>query len=596
MFKTYKKIWSLLLPKERKKGFVLILLMIVYGFVEMGGIISIFPLVAVLSDPEIIGNNKYLTFFYTYFEFENIDQFLIFLTAIVFFVTVTRTLFNGFINHNILRYTQMRNKSMSTRLLYSYLNRPYVYFLSRHSADMGKTILSEVEDVISSSLIPALELISRLIVSSFILIAIFLADPYIATTSLFTLTFSYGIIYLLLRSYLLKKGAERVKANRNRYMIAQEVLIGIKEIKVRNATDAYLQNFNKATSFFHQLRINTSLAKLIPQLFIQIAASGGILIVILVLLTQKENYNQLIPLVALYAFAAMRILPVLQGIFKNLTSLRSGTTALSLLSKEIKYNVQYTDKSSNNFLDFNKNIFVDNVSFSYPESKSPVINNLTLNIEAKTSVAFVGTTGSGKSTTTDLLLGLLEPQKGSIRVDGIKLSQSNIKSWQKLIGYVPQSIFLADDSIAKNIALGCKEYEIDYERIEFVAKLANLHEFIEEDLISGYSTKVGEAGVKLSGGQRQRIGIARALYRGPKILIFDEATSSLDNLTEQTVMNSINKLKNTMTIIMVAHRLSTIKECDKIYHLENGKLRSQGTFSELFSNDQLFKDMAAKFI
>ena len=208
----------------------------------------------------------------------------------------------------------------------------------------------------------------------------------------------------------------------------------------------------------------------------------------------------------------------------------------------------------------------------------------------------MGSTGSGKSTTIDLILGLLEPQKGSIRIDDITLKKSNIKSWQSLIGYVPQSIFITDDTIAKNIALGSEERAIDYEKVRAAAKLANIDNFITRELPLQYFTKVGEAGVKLSGGQRQRLGIARALYRDPEILIFDEATSSLDNLTEHQVMNSISKLKNTITIILIAHRLSTIKECDCIYHLNEGKLRSEGTFKELSVKDKLFKNMASKIL
>ena len=243
-----------------------------------------------------------------------------------------------------------------------------------------------------------------------------------------------------------------------------------------------------------------------------------------------------------------------------------------------------------------KEICIENITFAYPESKSPVLKDLSLNIKAKSCVAFVGSTGSGKSTTIDLILGLLEPQNGCIRIDEITLEKSNIKSWQRLIGYVPQSIFITDDTIAKNIALGTEENDIDFDKIKLVSKLANIDQFITNELPQQYLTKLGEAGVKLSGGQRQRIGIARALYRDPKVLIFDEATSSLDNLTEQQVMDSINKLKNTITIILIAHRLSTIKDCDLIYHLNNGKIISKGTFKELSIKDKLFQNMASKIL
>ena len=593
MFNSYKKVWDLLLVKEKKQAFFLILLMIAYGAIETFGIVSIFPLVSVLSDPEIIQNNKYLSLIYEYFGFQSNQSFLIFLTSAVFFITVTRTLFNGFLNHSILRFTQIRNQSFSTRLLNSYLNRPYIYFLTRHSAEMGKTILSEVEAVIANSVVPGLELISRSLISIFVVSAVFLAAPKIAFIAISTFSISYGIIYFLIRKYLLRKATERIEANKNRFMISQEALVGIKEIQVRDATEVYLNNFRNATNLFHRLRIKTSLAKLIPTLFIQISVSGGILIIILLLLVQAgENYNEIIPLVALYAFAGMRILPVIQGLFKNLTSLRSGKPALEILYKElVKSNLSDKKKCDVNLPPLKNQIQIDNISFSYPESKSTIINKLSIKIEARTSIAFVGSTGAGKSTVIDIILGLLEPDKGFIRVDNIPLNKNNIKSWQRSIGYVPQTIFIADDTIARNIALGCKKDEIDYAQIRSVAKLAQINDFIENDLPFSYDTKVGEAGVKLSGGQRQRLGIARALYRNPQVLIFDEATSALDNLTEKAIIDRINNLKNSITLIMIAHRLSTIKNCDKIFHLENGTLRSHGTFKELSNNDELFKNM-----
>ena len=598
MLKTYKKIWSLLLVKERKQALFLLSIMIAFGAIETFGIVSIFPLVSVLSNPELIQTNKYLSFTYQYFNFQSNNSFLIFLTSAVFFITVTRTLFNGFLNHSILRFSQLRNQALSTRLLNSYLNRPYTFFLKKHSSEMGKTILSEVEGFITGSLVPGLELISRLLISIFVVSAVFLAAPKIALIAISSFSLSYGVIYFLIRRYLLRKAIERIEANKNRFMISQEALVGIKEIQVRDATNVYLNNFRNATNLFHRLRIKTSLVKLIPNLFIQISVSGGILLIILFLLTQaRDNYSDIIPLVALYAFAGMRILPVVQGVFKNLTSLRSSKPVLEILYKElVQSKLSKKNKNNENLPPLNKQIHIDNISFSYPDSKSRVINELTIKIDARTSVAFVGSTGAGKSTVIDIILGLLEPDKGCIRVDDILLNKKNIKSWQRSIGYVPQTIFIADDTIARNIALGCKKDEIDYAQIKSVARLAKIDYFIENDLPLSYDTKVGEAGVKLSGGQRQRLGIARALYRNPKILIFDEATSALDNLTEKAIIDRINSLKNSITLIMIAHRLSTIKNCDKIFHLENGSLRSYGTFTELSSSDELFRNMSSNFV
>ena len=273
---------------------------------------------------------------------------------------------------------------------------------------MGKTILSEVEEVIFGSLVPALELISRIILSTFVLFAVFVVDPIVASISIITFSTSYGLIYFIIRQYLLKKAVQRIEANRNRFLISNEALVGIKEIKVRDATDIYLKNFNKASSIFHKIRVKTSLAKLIPNLFIQISASGGILVVIMILLTKvKGNYNEIIPLVSLYAYAGLRIMPVVQGVFKNITSIRSSKPALDILHKELII-MKSNDVVNQDFIPTLKDqISIEKVTFSYPESKAPVIDNISINIKAKTSVAFVGATGAGKSTIIDILLGLL---------------------------------------------------------------------------------------------------------------------------------------------------------------------------------------------
>ena len=595
MHETYRKLWAILSQRERKQTYILLVLMLGLGALEIAGVASIFPLIAVLSNPEIIETNKYLKAVYETLEFTETNGFLIFLTGGVFLVIVVRTLYTGLMSYVLLRYSEMRSQSFSLRLLSSYLRRPYTYFLNRHSADLGKTVLSEVEQVIYGSLMPSLETVSKLIVSVFLLSLVVAVEPEVAVISILVLTVSYSLAYLVIRGYLLRRGAERLEFNRRRYKVAQEVLAGVKEVKVGGLEAGYLRRYDEASAYFHKLKVRLNLIKQIPQHLLQIISMGGVLAVILILLFRADGkFQDVLPTIALYAFAGMRILPVIQALYKNISSMRVGKPALDVLYHELLEAEHATDiKAVKRSFPLNTEIALKNVGFTYPASERTVLKDITLNIPAKSSVGFVGSTGAGKSTIIDLIIGLLEPQVGKVEVDGVPITRENARSWQQSIGYVPQQIFIADETIAQNIALGISSAKIDMSLVERAAKMADLHEFIINELSEGYATQVGERGVRLSGGQRQRLGIARALYHSPPVLILDEATSALDNLTEQAVMDAVRNIGHEITIILIAHRLSTVKECDTIFLLEKGELIGCGSFDELVQANQRFRSMAS---
>jgi ABC-type multidrug transport system fused ATPase/permease subunit len=289
-------------------------------------------------------------------------------------------------------------------------------------------------------------------------------------------------------------------------------------------------------------------------------------------------------------------MPALQQVYSQVTTLRFSTSALNILYDDLELlnqpGIEELSLQEAKPLGINQHISLSDINFQYPGQGAAAINGISLNIPVKTTVGFVGSTGSGKTTIVDIILGLLQPNSGCVAVDNILINSENVRAWQKTIGYVPQQIYLSDDTITANIAFGHDPNSIDYEAVESAAKIANIHEFIIEKLPNGYHTKVGEQGVRLSGGQRQRIGIARALYYNPKVLIFDEATSALDSVTERSVMEAVHRLGQKKTIIMIAHRLSTVRECDCIYILENGKIEDQGTFDELIERNARFKNMS----
>jgi len=288
-------------------------------------------------------------------------------------------------------------------------------------------------------------------------------------------------------------------------------------------------------------------------------------------------------------------MPALQQIYIAFTQLRFSGPALEALYVDL-CNVPITKA---NYADLSpmpmtKGIKLNQISYTYPNASKPTLKNINLSIPANSMVGFVGGTGSGKTTTVDIILGLLEPQEGHLLVDGYSITETNRREWQRAIGYVPQHVYLADDSVAANIAFGVNPKDIDQQSVERAAKIANLHNFVNNDLTQGYATTVGERGVRLSGGQRQRIGIARALYNNPRVLVLDEATSALDNLTEQEVMEALSKLNYDITIIMIAHRLSTVRQCDQIYLLERGELKASGTYDELTISSKQFAKMTGE--
>jgi ABC-type bacteriocin/lantibiotic exporter with double-glycine peptidase domain len=297
-------------------------------------------------------------------------------------------------------------------------------------------------------------------------------------------------------------------------------------------------------------------------------------------MTLAGSLNNALPIISIYVFSGYRLLPALQQVYNSSTQLAFVGAALDKLHNQ--FNVLKESKNQDQgILDFNKEIKLKNVFFYYPNSKKPALKNINLTIPHKTTVGIMGVTGSGKTTTIDIILGLLQPQKGTLEVDGKIIANKNIRSWQRSIGYVPQNIFLSDDTVAGNIAFGQKLKDIDHNIVEKAAKIANLHKFIIDELPKKYQTTIGERGIRLSGGQRQRIGIARSLYHNPKILILDEATNALDNQTEQAVMDAVNNLNKDITIIIIAHRLNTLKNCEIIFKLDKGQIISCGTFDEI---------------
>ena len=597
MFEAFRKLRDLLGVRERRNALLVFTMMAILGLLEAAGVASVMPFVAVVMHPAIIHSNAYLGALYERLGFSDTNAFLFFLAAAVFVIVVGRISFAALTQYAILRYSTALSYSLTTRLLEKYLRQPYVWFLHHHSSDLGKSILSEVDEVINGSLIPGLQLTTRTVVTICIVAVLIAVDPIIAVSVILVLGGGYAATYYLIRNYLRRSGRERFAANRERFQIANDVLAGIKEVKVNGLEAAYLQRFRVSADRFARHKTAGKIIGQLPQYMFEGVAHGGMLItVMLLLLWSQGNISKLLPIIGVYAFAGLRVLPALQGIYLNLTNISFGRPALDALQKDLA--LESTSPNAPLYSrdaapwPLRERLELRGVTYTYPGSGRPALVEVTLSISARTTVGFVGATGAGKTTVVDVILGLLEPQQGDVLVDGSPIRHDNVRAWQRAIGYVPQHNFLVNDTVAANIAFGVPPHKIEMLAVERAGHYAELHDFVIKELPQGYNTIIGERGVRLSGGQRQRIAIARALYHDPDVLVLDEATSSLDNVTEKAIMDALHNLTHVKTILLIAHRLSTVRACDRIFFLAHGRLESVGTFDELLAHDVSFEKLA----
>ena len=586
----FKKLLFLLNHHERKSAGWLLIMLLIMAFLDMIGVASILPFMAVLTNPSLIETNLILNTMFQASEIfggKNNQHFLFALGVLVFITLVTSLIFKAITSYASIRFIQMREYSIAKRLVEGYLNQPYSWFLNRHSADLGKIILSEVSTIIGNGINPLIALTAKSLVIIALITLLILADPKLTLVVGLTLSMSYLFIFYFIRTRLKKLGKVRLKNNQLRFTAINEAFSAAKEVKVGGLEQIYIKRFSNPAEAFALSQASSSVIAQLPRFFLEAIGFGGIILIILYMMIKSGSFNNSLPIISLYVFAGYRLLPAVQQIYVSFTQLTYVGPALDKLYDDIT-NLEPSGIQDQGVLSLNKTITLKNIYYNYPNSSRTALKDISINIPVKSTVGLVGTTGSGKTTLVDIILGLLEVQKGTLEVDGKIITKQNSRSWQRSIGYVPQHIFLSDDTIATNIAFGVDYKNIDQAAVEKAAKIANLHDFVIEELPKKYQTTIGERGVRLSGGQRQRVGIARALYHNPQLLILDEATSALDNQTEEAVMDAVNNLSKDITIVLIAHRLNTVKNCDIIFKLEKGQLKDQGSFDKLISNNKNF--------
>ncbi|TDS82500.1 ABC transporter ATP-binding protein [Comamonas sp. JUb58] len=569
MHNTLQKIWTLFTPGEQRRTVLMLMLVILMALAETVGVISIMPFLTVLARTDVIHENAWLSKIYQHFSFTSTNAFIIALGFTSMALVIASSLFKAVTLHTINRFIYMLRHSLSARLLSRYLHQPYEFFLMRNPAELSKNVLSEADQLTFSLLQPLAQLIAHGTVMLAMVALIVAYDPWMAAGIVVAVGLLYGTIYLLVRGRLRRTGNARQEADVGRYKSCSEALASIKDVKVTHTADAWLSTYSRHSREFsrHMASVETITAS--PLYIVEAAGYTGLIIIALILLQQSNDVAHVLPALGMYGFAAYRLLPAAQIMYRGFAKLQYSNATLDIIHNDIKLTDEPTQQSSE-MLRPQHEIRLSGIFYAYPSTpQKPVLYDFDLKIPANTSLGIAGASGSGKSTLMDILLGLLQPQAGMLSVDGQRIDVSNVHSWQRAIGYVPQNIYLSDTSVAANIAFGVPPDDIDMQAVKRAARSAQIHDFVVDELPQGYSTLVGDRGIRLSGGQRQRIGIARALYRDPPVLLMDEATSALDSKTEEAVNETVRTLSSSRTIIVIAHRETSLRACTGIFRIIN---------------------------
>lgn len=592
-----RQVHALLSARERLRFFYLVLAALVMTILELAGIGAIVAFMGILAQPDLVLENRWLSRLYHALGFDDSHKFILICGFALLLIYLLRNAFAAFMVWLQLRFVWGTLRSLSNQLLEMYIYSPYQYFLTHNTSEIQRNLLSEINQIVNGVILPATQLITQSIMAVCILALLFWNDPVLAGAITMLFGGAYTLVYFGFRQKLSTIGSRRVAANKLRFKTLSEALSGIKEVRMTGREQYFIDSFTQALSGYTRQMIAGGLIAQLPKHLMESLAFGGILGVTLYIVGVKQTVQEVIPVATLYAVAAYRILPAFQQITKALAALQFNRKSLKVISRDLALADGHPGAAQireirKHPITCEDSIELQDVSFRYPAAETNAVERLTLTIRKNTTTGLVGTTGAGKSTVADIMLGLLIPQSGQVKIDQTPITEQTAPAWQIHTGYVPQQIFLTDDTVASNIAFGVKPDDIDHDALIDAARMAHIYKFVTEELPDSFATVVGERGIRLSGGQRQRIAIARALYHKPELLVFDEATNALDGMTEAIIQQSVRELAGTKTLLIIAHRLNTVKDCDVIHVLEDGKIIASGSYEALMEGCDTFRAMA----
>tara|TARA_Y100000590_G_scaffold18275_1_gene21757 strand:+ start:19529 stop:21343 length:1815 start_codon:yes stop_codon:yes gene_type:complete len=590
------KIWKVLNLREKNQLIKLSILKVFVGIMDMVGVASIAPFIAVVSNQKILNENKIILKIKDTLNYENNELIIFFAVASLLliivnqFVRILGNWYGTYVSHNIWW-------SLNRQMFTYFINRPYNFHIQTNSNQLLEKLQVQTNAAVSGVVTPTFQIFGHIFTCIFLFMLLMIADPKVTSILLISVGLFYSIIFFKLKEKISTYGSFNPKYSQKTFKLVDQAYKSIKDIKIKDNAKFYVNIFEPLAKKYANNQVKINLIANLPRFFLEIFAYTFAFSIIIYFIKDTKNFSSIVILIGMYAFSLQKILPAIQGIYQQITAIKYFKPSFEKIYNDLCSATEEFKKSksfpvNDKKINFSKKIEFKNVLFQYPNSKKEVLNIENLEIKAGTFLGITGTTGSGKTTLIDLLLGLLEPTSGRILIDGINLNQNIIKKWQSNVGYVPQFSFMADDTIKNNIALGTNETEINLNKIKNAANIAELSNFVEKELQLKYETIIGEDGIRLSGGQRQRISIARAFYNEQDVIVFDEATNSLDNVTEKTIIETILKDKKNKTIIMITHRLSSLQNCDEILFLENGFIEDKGSYENLIGKNTKFRNLA----
>ncbi len=595
MTEIIKKVLYLLPKGDKYRIAALLAMMLGAALIEVAGIGMIPAFVSIVADPDRVMNYEPIAGLLDWLGIETQQQLLVWGGSTLVLVFVIKNIYLTIYYYVEARYAYSRFYRLSHRLMSSYMQAPYTFHLQRNTADLLRNTNSEVRLLVQQVIKPSLIITKEAVMSISIVGFLLFMEPVITFIVMILLGSGVGGFLMLTQRRVKGYGLEEQEHRRGIIKALNQGVGGIKDARVLNREAEFIEKFRYAAWRSSVLLTKKFFLSKIPKPIVETIAVAGIMLIAILMVAQGRPVTTIIPVLTLFVMATVRLMPAIQQVTKSLTKLRYNLVVVDPIYDDIVELADYrkrflADRDKRERIELKNKITIRDLHYSYPNSDEQALRGVSLSIPKGASVAFTGPSGAGKTTIVDLLLGLLEPDRGMILADGQNI-QDHLSAWQRNIGYIPQFIYLSDETLRNNIAFGIKNEEIDDEAVWKALQLAQLDELVK-GLPEGLETIIGERGVRLSGGQRQRIGIARALYHNPQVLVMDEATSALDNVTEKQIIAALDELKGQRTVITIAHRLTTVMDCDRIYFMKNGRIESEGTYDELIANNDSFRVLA----